>query len=51
MQLLEEFKLEPRGVDADNALEIIRQPIDYFKVNDILERKKKESIEFLGKHI
>ena len=50
-QLLEEFGLESRKVTSENALDIIKQDIDYIKVDNLINRKRKESIEFLEKYI
>lgn len=50
-QLLEEFGLESRMVDSDNALDVIEQKINYDNVDELIKIKRKVSIEYLEKFI
>lgn len=50
-QLLEEFELENRMVDSDNALEEIEKKIDYSRVDSLINSKRKKSTDYLEKFI
>jgi len=47
--LLRMFGLEDRlTTSLEKALELVNTPIDYVKVNQIIEEKRRESLQFLS---
>ena len=45
--LLERFNLESRDASKKNLISILKEKIDYAKVNKILEKERKKSIDWL----
>lgn len=51
-QLLEEFKLSHRNIDCTNNLnDVMSSNIDYTQINQMIDEKRKISLDYLDKHL